>query len=127
MRIALGWLVGTTVFAAEMVVADRWFWGQCNGLPTTRYGEVWICANAFTVRIAIAAAAGIASGLLARRLALVLGLLTGLAGIAAVSLAYRPMIAFNQAQGLLNGVVYFVLPAMLAAALAAMALRKKPF
>jgi hypothetical protein len=63
-RIALAWVVGTALFALGMVLADRWFWSQCSGLPAGRYGEVWICSNAFAVRIGVAAVAGIAAGLL---------------------------------------------------------------
>lgn len=125
MRVALAWLLGTAVFALGMVLADRWFWSQCSGLPAGRYGEVWICSNMFAVRIAIAAAAGIAAGLLARRRGLVLGLLIGLAGIAVVSLGYRPMLAFNQAHAVLYAILYYVLPAMLAGMITAR-MRKPP-
>jgi len=113
-RIALAWAVGTVVFALGMVLADRWFWSLCSGLPAGRYGEVWICSNVFAVRIAVATLAGIAAGLLARRRALALGALVGLAGVAAVSLAYRPMLAFNQAHAVLYAILYYVLPVMLA-------------
>jgi hypothetical protein len=126
MRIALAWVVGTALFALGMVLADRWFWAQCNGLPTGRYGEVWICSNMLAVRIGVAALAGIAAGLLARRRAAALGALVGLAGIAAVSAAYRPMLAFTQPLAVLNGVLYFVLPATVAAILATLSLGKRP-
>jgi hypothetical protein len=125
-RIALAWLVGTALFALGMVLADRWFWAQCNGLPTSRYGEVWICSNMFAVRIGIAALAGVAAGFLARRRALVLGALVGLAGVAAVSLAYRPMLAFTQPLAVLNGIVYFVVPTTAAAILASIFFKRKP-
>jgi hypothetical protein len=126
MRIALGWLVGTALFALGMVLADRWLWAQCNGLPTSRYGEVWICSSMFAVRIGIAALAGVAAGFLARRRALVLGALVGLAGVAAVSLAYRPMLAFTQPLAVLNGIVYFVVPTTAAAILASIFFKRKP-
>lgn len=126
MRIALAWLVGTALFALGMVLADRWFWAQCNGLPTSRYGEVWICANMFAVRIGIAALAGVAAGFLTRRRALVLGAVVGLAGVAAVSLAYRPMLAFTQPLAVLNGIVYFVAPTTVAAILASIFFKRKP-
>jgi len=126
MRVALAWLLGTMVFALGMVLADRWFWSQCSGLPAGRYGEVWICSNAFAVRIGVAAAAGIAAGLLARRRGLVLGLLIGLAGVAAVSLTYRPMLAFNQPLAVMNGILYFVLPTTVAAVLASIFFKTKP-
>jgi hypothetical protein len=125
-RIALAWLVGTALFALGMVLADRWFWAQCNGLPTSRYGEVWICSSMFAVRIGIAALAGVAAGFLARRRALVLGALVGLAGVAAVSLAYRPMLAFTQPLAVLNGIVYFVVPTTAAAILASIFFKRKP-
>ena len=126
MRFALAWLLGTALFVLGMWLLDRWFWSQCSGLATGRYGEVWICANASWLRIAIAAAAGVAAGLLARRRGLLLGLLIGLCGVAAVSLSYRPMFAFTQLHGALNAVLYFVLPATIASVLAAMRLRKSP-
>ena len=126
MRIALAWVVGTALFALGMVLADRWFWAQCNGLPTSRYGEVWVCSNMLAVRTGVAALAGIAAGLLARRRAAALGALVGLAGIAAVSLAYRPMLAFTQPLAVLNGFLYFVLPTAVAAILATLSLRKSP-
>lgn len=126
MRIALAWLVGTALFALGMVLADRWFWAQCSGLPTSGYGEVWICSSMLAVRIGVAALAGIAAGSLARRRAPALGALVGLAGIAAVSLAYRPMLAFTQPLALLNGVLYFVLPATAAALLASLSLGRRP-
>jgi hypothetical protein len=125
-RIALAWLVGTVVFALGMVLADRWFWAQCSGLASTRYAEVWICANVFFVRIAIACIAGLAAGVLARRRALVLGALVGLAGIAAVSLVYRPMLAFTQPLAVLNGILHFVLPTTAAAIVASILFRRKP-
>jgi hypothetical protein len=125
-RIALAWVVGTALFALGMVLADRGFWAQCNGLPTSRYGEVWICSNMLAVRIGVAALAGIAAGLLARRRALALGALVGLAGIAAVSAAYRPMLAFTQPLAVLNGFLYFVLPTMVAATLATLSFGKRP-
>ena len=126
MRLALAWVVGTALFALGMVLADRWFWAQCNGLPTSRYGEVWVCSNMLAVRIGVAALAGIAAGLLARRRAAALGALVGLAGIATVSLAYRPMLAFTQPLALLHGVLYFVLPTAVAAILATLSFRKSP-
>jgi len=126
MRLALAWLLGTALFALGMVLADRWFWAQCSGLPTSRYGEVWICSSMFAVRIGIAALAGAAAGFLARRRALALGALVGLAGVAAVSLAYRPMLAFTQPLALLSGILYFVLPATAAAVLASMFFKRKP-
>lgn len=126
MRIALAWVVGTALFALGMVLADRWFWAQCNGLPTSRYGEVWICSNMLAVRIGVAALAGIAAGLLARRRAAALGALVGLAGIVAVSLAYRPMLAFTQPLGVLNGIVYFVVPTTAAAILASILFKRRP-
>ena len=126
MKLAGAWLLGTSVFALGMVLADRWFWAQCSGLAAHRYGEVWICANALFVRIAIACIAGFAAGLLARRRALVLGALVGLAGIAAVSLAYRPMLAFTQPLAVLNGILYFVLPATAAAIVASILFKRKP-
>lgn len=119
MRLALAWLAGTAVFALGMVLADRAFWAQCNGLPTGRYGEVWICSNALALRIAVACLAGVAAGLATRGRALLLGALVGLAGVAVVSLAYRPMLAFTQPAALLNGALYFVLPVMLACLAAA--------
>jgi hypothetical protein len=125
-RIALAWLVGTVVFGLGMVLADRWFWTQCSGLAAHRYGEVWICANAFIVRIAVACIAGIAAGLLARRGALVLGALVGLAGVAAVSAAYRPMLAFTQPLAVLNAIFHFVLPTAAAAILASIFFKRKP-
>ena len=126
MRIALAWVVGTALFALGMVLADRWFWAQCNGLPTSRYGEVWICSNMLALRIGVAALAGIAAGFLARRGALALGALVGLAGIAAVSLAYRPLLAFTQPLAVLNGFLYFVLPTTAAAILATLSFGKRP-
>lgn len=126
MKLAGGWLLGTSVFALGMILADRWFWAQCNGLPTSRYGEVWICSNMFAVRIGVAALAGLAAGLMARRRALALGALVGLAGLAAVSLAYRPMLAFTQPLAVLNGVLYFVLPTTVAAILATLCFGKRP-
>ena len=125
MRLALAWLLGTVLFALGMVLADRWFWAQCNGLSTSRYAEVWICSNTLAVRIAVAALAGVAAGLLARRRGLPLGLLVGLAGIAAVSLAYRPMLAFTQPHAVLIGILYFVVPASAAAVLASLSVGKK--
>jgi len=125
MRFALGWLLGTTLFALGMVLADRWFWAQCNGLPTSRYAEVWICSNALAVRIAVAALAGVAAALLARRRALALGVLVGLAGIAAVSLTYRPILAFTQPLAVLDGLLYFVLPTTAATVLASIVARRK--
>lgn len=119
MRSAAAWLLGTALFGLGMVLADRLFWSQCSGLPAHRYGEVWICANVPMVRIAVAGLAGLGAGLIARRRALLVGALVGLAGVAAVSLAYRPLLAFNQAHAVLNGVLYFILPTMLACALAA--------
>jgi hypothetical protein len=125
MRFALAWLAGTAVFALGMVLADRAFWTQCNGLPTSRYGEVWICSNALALRIAVACLAGVAAGLATRGRALVLGALVGLAGVAVVSLAYRPMLAFTQPAALLNGALYFILPVVLAClAAAALAARR---
>jgi hypothetical protein len=115
MRLASAWLTGTAVFALGMLLADRWFWEQCSGLAASRYGELWICSNAFAVRIALAAAAGLAAGLLARRRAGVLGVLVALAGVAAISLGYRPLFAFTQLQAVLYGILYFVLPTVAAA------------
>ena len=126
MRLALAWLLGATLFVLGMVLADRWFWAQCSGLSTSRYAGVWICSNTFAVRIAVAAVAGVAAGLLARRRGLPLGLLVGLAGVAAVSLLYRPMLAFNQPLAVLNGIVVFVLPSAAAAALASIFFKKPP-
>ena len=117
------WLLGTTLFGVGMVLADRLFWSQCSGLPAHRYGEFWICANVPMVRIAVACLAGLGAGLLARRRVLLVGALVGLAGVAAVSLAYRPLLAFNQAHAVLNGVLYFILPTMLGCALAAAGVR----
>lgn len=98
LRIALAWLVGIAVFGFGMVLADRWFWAQCNGLPTSRYGEVWICSNALALRVAIAA----------------------------VSLGYRPMLAFTQPLAVVQGILYFVLPTTAAAVLASLLFRTKP-
>jgi hypothetical protein len=118
-RSAAAWLLGTALFAVGMVLADRLFWSQCSGLAAQRYAEVWICANAPLVRIAVAGLAGLAAGLLVPRRALMVGALAGLAGVAAVSLAYRPLLAFNQVHAVLNAIVYFILPTMLGCALAA--------
>jgi hypothetical protein len=126
MRIALAGVVGPALFALGMVLADRWFWAQCNGLPTSRYGEVWICSSVLAVRIGVAALAGIAAGLLARRRAAALGALVGLAGIAAVSLAYRPMLAFSQPLAVLSGMLSFVVPTAAAAILAGVFFKRKP-
>jgi hypothetical protein len=125
MRLALAWLLGTTLFVLGTVLADRWFWWQCSGLASSRYTEVWICANVLAVRIAVGVVAGVAAGLLTRRRGLPLGLLIGLAGIAAVSLAYRPMLAFNQPLAVLHGILYFVLPTTAAAVLASIFVRRK--
>lgn len=124
-RSAAAWLVGTALFGLGMVLADRMFWSQCSGLPAHRYGEFWICANVPMVRIAVACLAGLGAGLVARRRALLLGALVGLAGVAAVSLAYRPLLAFNQVHAVLVGIGYFILPTMLGAALAAMRRRRR--
>lgn len=126
MRIALAWVLGTALFALGMVLADRSFWAQCSGLPTGRYGEVWICSNMLAVRTGVAALAGVAAGLLARRRAAALGSLVGLAGVAAVSLAYRPMLAFTQPLGVLNGIVYFVVPTTAGAILASILFKRRP-
>jgi len=120
-RIALAWLVGTALFALGMVLADRWFWAQCNGLPTSRYGEVWICANMPGVRIAVAAVAGLAAGLLAKRRGLAIGLLAALAGLAVVTLAYRPVIAYMPLSVLLAGLASFMIPTAAACVLGARA------
>ena len=125
MRIALAWLAGTALFAAGVVLADRWLWSQCGGLPASRWAEVWICANMFSVRIAMACLGGVAAGAIARRRALALGALVGLAGVAAVTLAYRPLVPFMPLQGLLSGVASFVVPAMGAAFLASLLRRRK--
>jgi len=119
MRVALAWLLGTTVFALGMVLADRWFWSQCSGLPTGRYGEVWICSNAFAVRIAIACAAGLAAGLLGRRRGVGIGALAALAGLAVLTLAYRPPVAYMPLSVLLGGVASFMIPTTVACVLGA--------
>jgi hypothetical protein len=114
MRLVLAWLLGTAVFALGIVLADRWFWSQCSGLPTVRYAEVWTCSNAPWLRIAVVAAAGVAAGLLARRRGVLLGLLVGLSGVAAVSLLYRPLFAFTQVHGLMTALLHYIVPATIA-------------
>jgi hypothetical protein len=118
-RIALAWLVGTVVFALGMVLADRWFWAQCNGLPISRYAEVWICSNMPGVRIAVAAVAGLAAGLLAKRRGLAIGVLAALAGLAIVTLAYRPPVAYMPLSVLIAGVASFMIPTAVACVLGA--------
>lgn len=119
MKLAGGWLLGTSVFALGMVLADRWFWAQCNGLPTSRYAEVWICSNVPGVRIAVAAVAGLAAGLLAKRRGLAIGALAALAGLAIVALAYRPPVAYMPLSVLIAGAASFMIPTAVACVLGA--------
>jgi hypothetical protein len=56
----------------------------------------------------------------------VLGALVGLAGVAAVSAAYRPMLAFTQPLAVLNGIFHFVLPTAATAILASIFFKRKP-
>ena len=121
MKLAGGWLLGTSVFALGMILADRWFWAQCNGLPTSRYAEVWICSNMPGVRIAVAAVAGLVAGLLAKRRGLAIGLLAALAGLVVVTLAYRPTIAYMPLSVLLAGMASFMIPTAAACVLGARA------
>ena len=121
MRLALAWLVGTALFALGLWLADRGFWAQCSGLPTSRYAEVWICSSMPGVRMAVAAVAGLAAGLLAKRRGLALGLLAALAGLAAVTLAYRPLIAYMPLPVLLAGMASFMIPTAIACVLGARA------
>lgn len=119
MRPAAGWLLGTVLFAAALILADRAFWASCGGLPTQRYGEVWLCSNALALRVAAGCAAGFLAGLAAGRHGLLVGAHVALAGLVAVSLGYRPLVAYNQLAGIAGGVALFVLPPALACALGA--------
>jgi len=121
MRLMASWLLGTAVFALGMVLADRYFWSQCSGLPTSRYAEVWICANVPAVRITVAVAAGLVAGLLARRRGLAVGVLAALAGLAIVTLAYRPVFAYMPLSVLLAGTASFMIPTAAACVLGARA------
>ena len=89
MRLMASWLLGTAVFAPGMVLADRYFWSQCSGLPTSRYAEVWICAN-------------VPAG-----------------GLAIVTLAYRPPVAYMPLSVLVAGVASFMIPTAVACVLGA--------
>jgi len=119
MRIAAGWLLGTALLALGLVFADRLFWSQCSGLATDRYGDVWICANLPAVRTAIACAAGLAAGLLARRRGLAIGAFAAVAGLAIVTFAYRPFVAYMPLSALLAGVASFMIPTAVACLLGA--------
>jgi hypothetical protein len=68
------------LFVAALVLADRAFWASCGGLPTQRYGEVWLCGNALALRVAAACAAGFLAGLAAGRHGLLVGAHVALAG-----------------------------------------------
>jgi hypothetical protein len=114
MRSAAGWFAGTTLFALGLILVDRLFWSQCSGLPTSRYGEVWICSGAHVLRIGCAVAGGILAGVLARRRGLLVGVLVGLVGIVLLSLTYRPPVAYYPPAALAAGIALFVVPAALA-------------
>ena len=73
------------------------------------------------VRIAVAAVAGLAAGLLAKRRGLAIGLLAALAGLAVVTLAYRPVIAYMPLSVLLAGTASFMIPTAAACVLGARA------
>lgn len=119
MRLALAWLVGTALFALGLWLADRWFWSQCSGLANTRYADVWICANAAYLRLAVVAVAGLAAGLVGGRRGLVLGALAGIAGLALLAVAYRPMVPFMPAAVLLAAAALLVAPTMAASVIGA--------
>jgi len=119
MRLMVSWLVGTAVFALGMVLADRYFWSQCSGVPAHRYGDLWICANMPLVRLATACAAGLAAGLVARRRGVAIGAFAALAGLAVVTLAYRPPVAYMPLSVLLAGVASFMVPTAVACVLGA--------
>lgn len=114
MRSAAAWFAGTTLFALGLILLDRVFWSQCSGLPTSRYGEVWICSSAHALRIACAVSGGFFAGVLARRRGLLIGVLVGLVGLVLVSLTYRPPVAYNQLAAIATGIALFVVPATLA-------------
>lgn len=119
MRPLGGWLLGTTLFALGMILVDRLFWARCDGLPTSRYGEVWICSSVVVLHVASAVFAGLCAGLSAKRRGILVGALAGLAGLVAVSLTYRPPLAYNQLAAVAAGVALFVAPATLACAVGA--------
>lgn len=114
MRLLAAWFAGTALFALGLILVDRAFWAQCSGLPTSRYGELWICSSAVMLRAACAVAGGLFAGVLARGGGLLVGLLVGLAGVVLVSLTYRPPLAYNQLAAIATGVALFVVPAVLA-------------
>jgi hypothetical protein len=114
MRPLAGWFAGTTLLALGLILVDRVFWSHCSGLPASRYGEVWVCSSIGALRVAVAVAAGLFAGVLARRRGLLVGLLAGLVGIVLVALTYRPPVAYNQLAAIATGIALFVLPAALA-------------
>lgn len=114
MRTLAGWFAGTTLFALGLILVDRVFWSQCSGLPTSRYGEVWVCSSAVMLRVACAVAGGLFAGVLARRRGFVVGLLVGLVGVVVVSLTYRPPVAYGQLAAIATAFALFVVPAVLA-------------
>ena len=119
MRLLAGWFLGTALFSLGMILLDRLFWWQCSGLPTSRYGEVWICANVVALHVASALFAGLCAGLSAKRRGLLVGAAAGVVALATVSLTYRPPLAYNQLAALATAVALFVAPTALACAIGA--------
>ncbi|MGQ0544070.1 MAG: hypothetical protein ACT4P3_01890 [Betaproteobacteria bacterium] len=90
-------------------------------MPGSRCGEVWICASSPYLRLALVCVAGFAAGLVARRRGPALGAAASLAGLALVTLVYRPPVAYMPLSALLLGVASFMIPSAAACVLGARA------